>query len=189
MRRTPKKTLACILESGNNYLVALKPNQPSLYRQVESIAKHCKPLWPAVKTEETQHGRHEQRTLTVFDAVSLDGEKWPHVQSIVCLQRQTTRQGKTSAHMAYYISSVATSPEAWMRLVRGHWSIENRLHWTKDVVLGEDDSYGKHANALLNASVFRSITINLLRLNGFDRIKPALRLLANQVHQIFELLQ
>ena len=74
-------------------------------------------------------------------------------------------------------------------MVRGHWSIENRLHWPKDVVLGEDDAYGTNGNALLNASVFRSITINLLRLNGFDRIKPALRLLANQVHQIFELLQ
>ena len=74
-------------------------------------------------------------------------------------------------------------------MVRGHWSVENRLHWPKDVVLGEDDAYGKNSNALLNASVFRSITINLLRLNGFDSIKPALRLLANQIHQIFELLQ
>jgi len=189
MQLTHKKTLARILESGNNYLVALKSNQPSLYRQVESIAKHCQPLWPPVETEEKQRGRHEQRTLTVFDAVSLDAEKWPQVQSIVCLQRQTTCKDKTSSHTAYYISSVATSADAWMRMVRGHWSIENRLHWPKDVVLGEDDAYGTNCNALLNASVFRSITINLLRLNGFDRIKPALRLLANQVHQIFELLQ
>lgn len=169
--------------------MALKGNQPSLYRQVESIATHCKPLFAALETEEQQRGRHEQRTLTVFDAVSLDSEQWPQVQSIVRIERQTTRQGKTRSHTAYYISSVATSARAWMQLVRGHWSIENRLHWPKDVLLGEDDAYGKNSNALLNASVFRSITINLLRLNGFDSIKPALRLMANQIHQIFQLLQ
>lgn len=82
-----------------------------------------------------------------------------------------------------------TSPQAWMNLIRGHWSVENRLHWAKDVILEEDSSYGRHPNALLNASIFRSITINLLRLNGFDALKPALRELANQIHQIFLLLQ
>ena len=189
MRPTLKKTLEQILESGNDYLVALKANQPSLYRQVESIAQHCKALFPPVETDEQQRGRYEKRTLRVFDAVSLDAEQWPQVQSIVAIDRLTTRKGKTSSHTAYYISSVTTSAQAWMRLVRGHWSVENRLHWPKDVVLGEDDAYGTNSNALLNASVFRSITINLLRLNGFDSIKPALRLLANQVHQIFELLQ
>lgn len=189
MQPTLKKTLEQIIESGNDYLVALKANQPRLHRQVESIARHCKALFPPIETDEHQRGRHETRTLRVFDAVSLDAQQWPHVQSIVVVHRQTTCQGKTSRHTAYYISSITTSAQAWMRLVRGHWSVENRLHWPKDVVLGEDDAYGTNSNALLNASVFRSITINLLRLNGFDGIKPALRLLANQIHQIFELLQ
>ena len=57
------------------------------------------------------------------------------------------------------------------------------------MVLHEDQSYGLNSNALLNASVFRSIAINVLRLNGFESIKAALRALANQVQQIFELLQ
>jgi predicted transposase YbfD/YdcC len=189
MQPTPKKTLEQVLESGNDYLVALKPNQPSLYRQVKSIAQHCKALFPPLESDTQQRGRHEKRTLNVFDAASLDAQQWPQVRSILSVHRQTTRKGKTSAHTAYYISSVATSAHTWMRLVRGHWSVENRLHWVKDVVLGEDNAYGINSNALLNASVFRSITINLLRLNGFDSIKPALRLLANQVHQIFQLLQ
>lgn len=184
-----KKTLELILESGNDYLVALKPNQPSLYRQVESIATYCKPLFPPFETKAQQRGRQEKRTLTIFDAICIDAQQWPQVQSLLRVDRQTTCKGKTSSHSAYYISSVATSANAWMQLVRGHWSVENRLHWPKDVVLAEDDAYGKNSNALLNASVFRSITINLLRLNGFDSIKPALRLLANQIHQIFELLQ
>jgi predicted transposase YbfD/YdcC len=54
-----------------------------------------------------------------------------------------------------------------MQMIRGHWSIENGLHWPKDVVLKEDDTAGQNANALLNASLFRSILINLVRLNGW----------------------
>lgn len=74
-------------------------------------------------------------------------------------------------------------------MVRGHWRIENRLHWPKDVVLHEDDTYGRNPKALLNASLLRSMTINLLRLNGFKSVTAALRELANQVEKIFRLLQ
>jgi hypothetical protein len=65
-------------------------------------------------------------------------------------------------------------------MVRGHWCIENRLHWSKDVVLREDDTRTRDPNALLNASLFRSITLKVLRLNGFKSVTTALRLLANQ---------
>lgn len=74
-------------------------------------------------------------------------------------------------------------------MVRGHWSIENRLHWPKDVLLREDATYGREENAVLNRSIFRSITINVLRLNGFQSIAPALPRFANQVDEIFKLLQ
>ena len=80
------------------------------------------------------------------------------------------------------------SASAWAEQIRGHWCVENRLHWPKDVVLNEDGTYGQEANALLTASLFRSITINILRLNGFHSIASALRALANQVEQIFLLL-
>ncbi|MEM6425142.1 MAG: ISAs1 family transposase, partial [Cyanobacteria bacterium P01_D01_bin.128] len=63
------------------------------------------------------------------------------------------------------------------------------LHWPKDVVLHEDDTYGRNPQAFLNASLFRSITVNLLRLNGFKSVTAALRGLANQVETIFRLLQ
>lgn len=74
-------------------------------------------------------------------------------------------------------------------MVRGHWSIENRLHWPKDMVLNEDDTYGRNPNALLNASLLRSMTINLIRLNGFKSLTSALRELTNQVETIFHFLQ
>ena len=189
MQPTLKKTLKLMLESGNDYLVALKANQAKLHHHVESIVAHCKPCFPAFETHDQQRGRHERRCVTVFEPMGIDTDQWPQVRSVLCLERETTRNGKTTCHRAYYISSLATTPRHWMELVRGHWSIENRLHWTKDVLLHEDQSYGLNTNALLNASVFRTITINVLRLNGFESIKVALRQLANQVQQIFKLLQ
>ena len=76
-----------------------------------------------------------------------------------------------------------------MKMIRGHWGIENRLHWPKDVLLQEDKSYGRQQNALLNASLFRSISLNLLTLNGFSSVAGALTELANQVQRIFSFLQ
>lgn len=90
---------------------------------------------------------------------------------------------------AYYLTSAATTATAQLEAIRKHWSIENQLHWPKDVVLKEDDSYGREPNALLVASVFRSITINLLRLHEFESLTSALRGLANQIDEIFQLLQ
>jgi len=84
---------------------------------------------------------------------------------------------------------MATTARLCNDIVRGHCSIENRLHWSKDVVLHEDETYGRNPNALLNALLFRSMTINLLRLNGFKSLTSALRKLANQVETIFRLLQ
>lgn len=88
-----------------------------------------------------------------------------------------------------FVVSIATTARLCNNRVRGHWSIENRLHWPKDVVLHEDDTYGRNPNALLKASLLRSITIDLIRLNGFKSVTSALRELANQVETIFRLLQ
>ncbi len=189
MRLTLKKTLQLMLESENDYVVAVKRNQARLHRQVESIVTHCKALQSPLTIQEQQRGRLETRRVSVFSAAGIDTERWSGVNTIVCVDRHRQYQGKCTTHRAYYISSVSASPKAWMKTIRGHWSVENRLHWCKDVVLNEDGTYGREPNALLNTSVFRSITINLLRINGFDSLKSALRELANQIPQIFKLLQ
>lgn len=189
MPYTPKKTLSLILESGNDYLVAVKSNQGKLYRQLETIATYRRASQPSVMTQEQHHGRHEQRHVSVFSATGIDTQQWPGARTILCIQRQRSYRGRQSTHRAYYLSSASTTAQRWMSLIRGHWSIENRLHWPKDRVLKEDDTYGRQPNALLTASLFRSIAINLLRLNGFDSLSFALRQLANRVDLIFPLLQ
>lgn len=169
--------------------MAVKANQGNLYQLINAIVSHRKPVQPSLTKETQQHGRAEKRCVRVFSAHGSDPHQWPAVKTIVAIDRNRTYRGNDSHHCAYYISSLKTTASIWSDEVQGHWRIENRLHWPKDVLLKEDDTYGRKANVLLTASVFRSITINLLRLNGFKSIAAALRELANQVERIFRLLQ
>ena len=172
---TPQKTLESIISTGNDYLVALKANQGNLYRQVQAIVA-CRPQrFPTLTTDERHHGRRERRSVRVFSSAGLDTQQWPALKSVLLVERQSWRQGKLTTSKAYYLSSLKTTLRQWFKLIRGHWSIENRLHCPKDVVL--------------NASLFRSILLNLVRLKGWDSLTSALRELANQVQQIFSLLQ
>ena len=185
----PKKTLLCIVEQGNDYLVAVKGNQGKLYRQIQTLVHYRQPRQTAATPCECQHGRQEQRLVKVYSANGIDTQRWLGAKTVLFVERRRGTPEKCSIHQAYYLSSVATTATLWNDMVRGHWSIENRLHWPKDVVLQEDKTYGRNPNALLNTSLFRSITINVLRLNGFNSVSSALRELANQVEQIFRLLQ
>jgi predicted transposase YbfD/YdcC len=186
---THKKTLSLIVEGGNDYVVAVKANQGKLYHQLETIVRYRQPRQTASTPFECQHGRQEQRLVSVYSAQGIDPQRWQGAKTILCVERRRCTADHCSIHRAYYLSSIATTARLCHDMVRGHWSIENRLHWPKDVVLHEDDTYGRNPNALLNASLFRSITINLLRLNGFKSLTAALRKLANQVETIFQLLQ
>jgi len=170
-------------------LVAVKSNQKKLYGQLSAIADHRSEQQPSATTEEQQHGRYERQQVGVFSAADIDTDQWPGAKTVLCIERQQIRKGKCSTNKAYYLTSIATTAAAQLEAIRRHWSIENQLHWPKDVVLKEDDSYGREPNALVVASVLRSITINLLRLQEFGSLTSALRGLANKIDEIFQLLQ
>ncbi len=186
---TPKKTLEAVLESGNDYVVCVKANQKQLYEHLQTYERYLEPM--AQHTQETQaRGRLEYRKVKVYSPNSkgLEEQGWPSVHSIVCVERWGRRNDKDYQHQAFYISSLLTSAQSWQSIVRGHWGIENRLHWPKDKVFGEDDYRLENEQALLNWSILRSIAINILRLNGFQSLKLALTELANRVDVIFSLI-
>ena len=189
MRCTRKKTLSLIVEGGNDYVVSVKENQGKLYHHIQTIVRYRQPRQTASSPCECHHGRQEQRLVSVFSAQGIDPQHWQGAKTILCVERRRGPTERCSIHRADYLSSIATTARLCNAMVRGHWRIENRLHWPKDVVLHEDDTYGRNPKALLNASLLRSMTINLLRLNGFKSVTAALRELANQVEKIFRLLQ
>lgn len=188
MPSTLKKTLQAVLESGNDYLVAVKGNQPSLLAHLQTFSRHLKPQ-DISHCEVTQKGRVENRAVHVFQASGCKEMEWPAVQSILWVKRSGIRDGKSYSNEAYYISSVQTSAKQWQSLIQDHWGIENRLHWPKDVLFDEDKTRFESGQALLAWSIFRSFIINILRLNGFQSLQSTLTKLANRVDLIFPLLQ
>ncbi len=97
--------------------------------------------------------------------------------------------GKQYLQTNYYISSLLTSAAKFAGGIRQHWGIENRLHWVKDVIFGEDAAPFDNYNAATNWSILRTITINLARLGGYDSLTKAERFLAHDIDKLFLLLE
>lgn len=73
--------------------------------------------------------------------------------------------------------------------IRQHWGIENRLHWVKDVIFGEDAAPFSNSNAATNWSIIRNIAINIARMSGYDSLTKAERFLAHDIDKLFSLLE
>ncbi len=171
-----------VLEAGGDYLVIVKKNQPELY---EAIAlAFARPVWGAKYRKARQQGRHgdrpERRQLRTTEALNeylkecLD---WPGVRPVCEVRRRVEQKGQTTTETRYAVTSLGREmgPAAQRRYVRGHWEIENRLHYVRDVTLGEDASQVRKGAAPEVMAVLRNATLCLLRLNGVKNVAAALR--------------
>jgi predicted transposase YbfD/YdcC len=165
-----KEIAAKIRERGGDYVLAVKQNQPTLYEQVreaidagleqdaEQIDEHG--------TDEKGHGRRETRTYAVFPAPEgVDPEGlWQDLSAVgVTFSERTDSRGRTSLEERYYILSRQLSAQEFADAVRGHWSIENQLHWQLDVSFREDESRVRTGHAAANLSVIRRFALGLLK--------------------------
>jgi predicted transposase YbfD/YdcC len=161
-----------IRDAGADYLLAVKANQPSLRADVEA----CFNTAPSGSmhihtTHDKGHGRIEQRRVSVVREVDwLSGERrfpgelrLPEVACIVRVQASIERGTKMHEETRYYISSAALTPERAGEAVRGHWGIENRLHWVLDVTFGDDQSRLRKGFGAKNMAVVRHFALNLVR--------------------------
>ena len=113
---------------------------------------------------------------------------WAGLRSIVRVERSGTRGKKPYHETVFYISSHTASAEEFARIVRGHWQVENGLHWVKDVVQGDDSCTTKTGYAPENLSLLRSLALTLYRLIGEYSIKRAFRRFAHDVPSLIRLL-
>jgi hypothetical protein len=133
------------------------------------------------------HGRRERRTLKATTALNeyLD---WPGVAQVGQVESEVVRDGKTSHETRYFITSVArpvADAEQLLKWVRGHWAIENRSHYVRDVTMGEDSSRIRKRSGPQVMAALRNATIGFLRTTGVTNIAEALRRNASQVGQLF----
>ena len=160
-----------IVEEEADYVLGLKQNQPTLYRDVKEYFDWAR-TEPSEKNKlsvkddtDSEHGRITHRHVEVSNDVSwLEGrEHWKNLSSLICVTRKTERDGNTSTEESYYIASRPLSADEASRYIRAHWSIENQLHWSLDVVFHEDDCQIHSENAPQNLSVLRKIAKALLQ--------------------------
>jgi predicted transposase YbfD/YdcC len=185
---TPKKTLKQIIHSGNDSLITVKGNQPTLVNQIKTQFENVSADSVDIQTEQTRD-RYTQRTVSVMDAaVGMDCH-WVGVQRMIRVERVGTRAKQPFSETLFYISSLALDAVGFAQRIRHHWHIENRLHWVKDLVLKEDTSPLCDGNALVNFAIVRTIALNLFRQQGFDSITQGIRRIAHDIPALFSFLQ
>jgi predicted transposase YbfD/YdcC len=165
------KIAALIVARGGDYLLALKGNQGTLAAEVEETfidadAKDYVGL-PAqvVETVERGHGRRERRryrTLGQLDGLS-NGAAWKGLNMLGMVESECERDGKITRETRYYIGSIGLDAQTFASAARGHWGIENSLHWSLDVAFREDESRVRDENARENLAVLRHFALNRLK--------------------------
>ena len=122
----------------------------------------------------TDHGRRARRTIKTALAPAWTG--FDGAAQVAQLRRTVTRNGKKTVEVAYLITSDRDADPATLAAwVRGHWAIENCLHWVRDVTYQEDKSLVRTGNAARVMASLRSLAISLLRLDGHANIAAANR--------------
>ena len=163
-----------IVEKNADYIIAVKKNQPTLYEQIKQLFKQAietqgKDLnMSSFNSREMNRGREEIRDyLMIADvAKQIDPlQKWKKLTSIGMVESVRVVNGKTSVKTRYFISSLENNAQKLAEGVRGHWSIENSLHWILDVAFEEDNSRIRKDNAPANFAVLRHIAVNIINEN------------------------
>jgi predicted transposase YbfD/YdcC len=177
-----KKIAKEIIEADADYVLALKGNQETVHEEVKTfldatLAEKQGPRLPGAKlsraaanlatmeTVEKDHGRMETRRY--YQSVELDWfadrSKWEGLQSVGMVEAIREVQGKTTVERRYYLSSLPLGVETFARAVRGHWGVENKLHWALDVCFREDQSRARAGYAAENLATLRRLALNLLK--------------------------
>lgn len=181
-----------IIEQGGDYVLAVKENQPTLYVQLERLdeaalaqdyaeARHA-------CTEEQSHGREELRACWVLTDLEAVPERvqWPGLQSVVVVVRDRMAGERNSCEKHYYISSRKLSAKRFLDVVRGHWGIENSLHWVLDVVFDEDRSRVRKDHGPENFGLLRRMAVSMLKAEQSKGSTPVKRLKAGWNNDFLE---
>jgi predicted transposase YbfD/YdcC len=163
---------ATIRAAGAHYLLAVKANQPTLRAEVERFFDDARPAEVDIHRDlDKGHGRIEERIVTVAREVDwLDGQRrfpgetrLPDVASLIRIQGRTELKDRCRFETRYYVSSAPLTAAKAGEAVRGHWAIENSLHWVLDVAFDEDRARDRRDHGPENLATLRKLALNVLR--------------------------
>jgi predicted transposase YbfD/YdcC len=177
-----KKIAKEIVEADADYVLALKGNQETVHQEVktfldQTLAEQQGPRLPGAKlspaaatlaawqTVEKDHGRLEIRRY--YQSAQLawfaDLQKWEGLRSVGMVEAVRQIDGQQTMERRYFLSSLPLDVQPFARAVRGHWGVENKLHWVLDVCFREDQSRARAGYAAENLATLRRLALNLLR--------------------------
>lgn len=153
-----------------HYVLPVKANQPTLFEMIddENLTGRAK----SAESVDKGHGRLETRTIWTMEAPEYVKAAFPHAQQICAVHRSSEKlsTGTHREEMAYYITSLCSKdfePDALLRIIRGHWHIESKVHYSLDVTFREDQCRS-HVNEIPFAmSALRKTCMNIMRAIGF----------------------
>lgn len=172
-----KDITKAIIEQNADYLIAVKENQKDLYDTITDVFalaqnKGYSDKMPVQQFEdeiEASHGKIEERFVTTLPlksvAYAIDSSEWVGIKSVVKIERRAeNHKGEITLESRYFISSIEhREAQKIGRAARLHWGIENKLHWTLDVVFKEDECRIRDETAALNFAWFRKMALSFLK--------------------------
>lgn len=176
-----------VVDAGGAYVLIAKDNQPNLRDDIATLFQEPQVVQDTLtqaSTLDLRHGRIEQRRLTASSAL-VGYTPWPGLQQVFQIERTITvkKTGLKRHEIVYGVTSLSpqqADASQLLQLVRGHWCIENRTHWVRDVTFAEDRSTVRCGNIPQVMAALRNVAIGLARLAGHTNIAAACRYYAAQ---------
>lgn len=159
-----------IIDKEGDYILGLKGNQESIHLAVQALFERQSGQLDLAFVEETGHGRIEARQCRTLPATLLDpsiSAQWKGLKTLIQIrsERYLPLTDHYSVENRYYLGSREQSAQLYNAQIRGHWGIENELHWTLDITFAEDQSRKRSANSPQNFGLIRRVALNLLKNN------------------------
>lgn len=168
---TQKAIATEVRNADADYVLALKANHGTLHAEVESFLTDARSRsfegvnHEYLQTVEKDHGRIETRRYWITDRIAWieDRAEWEGLRSVGMIERIRDIGGEVTSEISFHLCSIAPQARLFERAARGHWSVENSLHWILDVCFGEDQCRVREGYAAQNMNILRHMVLNILK--------------------------
>ncbi len=166
-------TAQLIVDGGGDYVLALKGNQGNTHSEVKELfdevhgeeSSYDDVQVKTYKTSEDKHGRETSWTYHLATDIGQfkSGDRWPGFNGAVKVHTITTKNGETTEDDRYYLTSLRAGARTVAKYIRGHWGVENSLHWCLDIAFREDESRIRKGNGPANFATLRRFALNMIK--------------------------